>query len=754
MTETKISPPRSLPKRGIRSFFRFDARQKEHPFFKSWEFYEAIVLGFLIAFLFHFGFFSWLENVTLDLRFRFRGPLPVSNQLVLVEISNTCLNNIGAWPWPRSYHSKLVEILKKAGAKIIGFDMIFSEKTPNDTLFASSIASAGNVILSVAPGKIVLDPESCEMVTDLQILPELKNVATGVGLISIEPGDNNRDGVFRYFYPSKTINGTEILPLGLQISSNFIGDKIDFRKLPLFTRKESFDGDFLSSLILNYYGPTGIFKSVSYEEVLNASFSHGFSLNDFQGKAVIVGPKFSGSWEDFRISPFGQVAGMEIHANIMENFLGKSFLMRFPVWASKLIILLSAILLSWFLFSWTGAFANILTGLITFLIIPGIAITLFYWGIVADIVPIIFMFPIQWASIRLMQQFVELVDRNRQLAKKVRELSIVNEVSQAVNFMGDLKKTLDKILSRAVMALGAERGSILLLDERYENLVEEAVIVGIDSPAAFNPDLKASFRIGEGIAGEVFLSGKPKMIKDIKKEKGFLPSEKTEVRVKSLICVPLQVRESPIGVMNIANKFEGDFDEEDLQLTLTMANQAAVVIEKARLFNLATIDGLTGLIVHRHFQAKIEEEFRRARRYGKPLSFIMTDIDHFKKFNDTYGHQTGDLVLREVARAVSTSIRDTDIAARYGGEEFAIILPETDEDGACLFAERLRQKVEDSVFSCSQGELTVTISLGVSAIPLNIADSALEMIKCADEALYEAKRSGRNKFMLSEKKQK
>jgi diguanylate cyclase (GGDEF)-like protein len=210
------------------------------------------------------------------------------------------------------------------------------------------------------------------------------------------------------------------------------------------------------------------------------------------------------------------------------------------------------------------------------------------------------------------------------------------------------------------------------------------------------------------------------------------------------------IKDSPIGVMNIVNRREGRFNEEDLQTALTMANQAAVVIEKARLYNLATIDGLTGLVVRRHFQAKIEEEFRRAKRYSKPLSYLMTDIDHFKKFNDTYGHQTGDMVLREVAKIVRDSVRDTDIAARYGGEEFAVILPETEPDGAMLFAERLRQSVEAAEFAHSTGALKVTISVGVCSMPVNQPENATEMIKMADDALYVCKKNGRNRVERAE----
>ena len=312
------------------------------------------------------------------------------------------------------------------------------------------------------------------------------------------------------------------------------------------------------------------------------------------------------------------------------------------------------------------------------------AIVMFYFDIVIEITPVLFMVPIQWALTRLIQQFQSLREKNYDLARKVRELAIINEVTQAVSFMGDLGKTLDAIVSRGVQVLNAQRGSIFLLDEKYEELVEKSVIYGVNGEIKIDNDLRNQFKSGKGIAGEVFNSGKPRLIQNIRKDKSFEFRDSERDNLKSMICVPLVINDIPIGVMNVVNRVEGRFNNDDLQTALTMANQAAVVIEKARLYNLATIDGLTGLVVRRHFQAKIEEEFRRARRYDKPLSYLMTDIDHFKKFNDTYGHQTGDMVLREVAKIVIKSVRDTDIAARYGGEEFAVILPETEPDGAML----------------------------------------------------------------------
>ncbi|MFZ2960821.1 MAG: diguanylate cyclase [Candidatus Ozemobacteraceae bacterium] len=726
-------------------------RPIRRPFLQSWEMFIGLLFGAIFAVLFFFGAFAGLENMLLDERFR-RGPIaPPSKDLVLVSITDDSIKRLGPWPWPRALHARLLSILSNAGAKVIAFDVMFSEPSQvneqDDRLFADSIASAGNVILPVTrTEKMFLDADTCEMVKRIIVegaVPILRKSACDEGFIDMEAQKMNADGVIRHLLLERTSGDRKYGLLGLVVASHLQGKPINPNDLPAYTRRESFHGEPLTSFLLPYAGPNGHFDDASFEDVIDRRFPP----NLFRGKAVIIGTRAKGTSEDVKFTPFGAVAGMEIHANLVQSLMTERYLYRLPSWAACLMILLFAVGMSAILHRYLFGVFDVLLIIGVLLFWPLLVFLTFRFNLIIEGVPVLVMLLMQSASMRLSQQFFDLSERNRDLAKKVRELSIVNEVSQAINFMGDLGKTLDTILSRAIFALGAERGSILLLDDRYESLVEEAVVVGVDGPAHVSPELKASFKIGEGIAGEVFSKGASRLITDIRGEKEFKSGGDAAATgsLRSLICVPLQVRESPIGIMNIVNKTGGEFDHDDLQLALTMANQAAVVIEKARLFNLATIDGLTGLIVHRHFQAKLEEEFRRARRYEKPLSFIMTDIDHFKKFNDTYGHQIGDLVLREVAKCVRAAIRDTDIAARYGGEEFAIILPETDEEGASLFAERLRQKVESSIFASAQGDLKVTISLGLSSIPVNPPETAQEMIKLADEAMYEAKHTGRNR---------
>lgn len=164
---------------------------------------------------------------------------------------------------------------------------------------------------------------------------------------------------------------------------------------------------------------------------------------------------------------------------------------------------------------------------------------------------------------------------------------------------------------------------------------------------------------------------------------------------------------------------------------------------QAKLEELATIDGLTGLYNRRHFNELATGQITQAQRYGQPLSLIMFDVDHFKSVNDQYGHDVGDMVLRELSRLAGETIREVDFNGRLGGEEFAICLPGTGLDGALELAERLRQRIAESRVEYPGGGLGVTISLGVAEV--TDGDSLETILKRADEALYRAKESGRNR---------
>ena len=199
--------------------------------------------------------------------------------------------------------------------------------------------------------------------------------------------------------------------------------------------------------------------------------------------------------------------------------------------------------------------------------------------------------------------------------------------------------------------------------------------------------------------------------------------------------------------LRLANDFlERKVDERTSEL-MAMNGELEALNEELQRLTLA--DGLTGIANRRYFDEYIEKEWRTELRQQKPLSLIMADIDFFKSYNDTYGHQSGDDCLTTVARTISNSIRrSTDMAARYGGEEFAVVLPYTDLDGAMQVAETIRKQVEDLRIENRQTEGGyVTISLGVFSMIPSAQESPVSLISMADKALYQAKHAGRNRVM-------
>ena len=215
----------------------------------------------------------------------------------------------------------------------------------------------------------------------------------------------------------------------------------------------------------------------------------------------------------------------------------------------------------------------------------------------------------------------------------------------------------------------------------------------------------------------------------------------------SCLILPVIHQNKPVAVLMLGEKqSETWFDGDDLNFLTTLARQAAMLLENARLFELATYDGLTQLMRRNAFDALLESELQRARRYEDPISLIMLDIDHFKTLNDTFGHQTGDLVIKRIAATLKASLRQTDTASRYGGEEFAILLPESGTVAAMVVAENLRVVIQSMEFAAEDGRsIPITASLGVCSTESFGVSSAQELYRGADIALYRAKSGGRNR---------
>ncbi|MEI7703374.1 MAG: sensor domain-containing diguanylate cyclase [Deltaproteobacteria bacterium] len=211
---------------------------------------------------------------------------------------------------------------------------------------------------------------------------------------------------------------------------------------------------------------------------------------------------------------------------------------------------------------------------------------------------------------------------------------------------------------------------------------------------------------------------------------------------------PLQSGAHVLGTLVAGSRLVNAFDGDAARRLEVIAMQVADALLRARLLEqterLASTDGLTGLSNHRTFQARIDDQLRLARRYGQQMSVVICDVDRFKSVNDTHGHPVGDLVLRGLARVLSSEARETDLVARYGGEEFAIVMPETDGAGAQVIAERIRTRLQGTCFPTGAGQLQVTLSLGIATFPEDGTEKA-RLIEVADRCLYQAKRSGRNR---------
>jgi diguanylate cyclase (GGDEF)-like protein len=219
----------------------------------------------------------------------------------------------------------------------------------------------------------------------------------------------------------------------------------------------------------------------------------------------------------------------------------------------------------------------------------------------------------------------------------------------------------------------------------------------------------------------------------------------------SLLVLPLLVHERALGTLVLGSQRPHAFADAVRPTLEVLASHIAVSLANARMLKrleeLATTDGLTGLLNKRMLIDMASQKVRSALRFSKPLSLMVCDIDHFKRVNDTYGHDVGDQVIRGMGDVLRRVKRDTDVVGRFGGEEFVIVCEQTDQNGALLLAERIRTELEQEKFRTELGELSVTCSVGVATCPGAGSDWEA-LFKATDEALYASKRGGRNRVTL------
>jgi diguanylate cyclase (GGDEF)-like protein len=285
-----------------------------------------------------------------------------------------------------------------------------------------------------------------------------------------------------------------------------------------------------------------------------------------------------------------------------------------------------------------------------------------------------------------------------------------------------------------------------------EALVELAVRTAVDGVAADGGRVRV---LARGADDEITSGDAPDHVAELVAEserEALATGQPREVATDDGAAVTHPLRGAaggaPIGVVSVWRHAK-PFAPSERELFHYLAGQVGISLENVSLHETvqrqAVTDELTGLDNHRRFQGTLSSEIERARRFEQSLGLVMLDVDNFKKVNDTYGHQVGDQVLRDVSRVLRETSREVDAPARYGGEELACVLPGTDLDGAYQFAERVRQGIEALRVPTGSGEpLQVTASFGAATLPGQATDQAA-LIAAADAALYEAKRTGKNR---------
>ena len=355
-----------------------------------------------------------------------------------------------------------------------------------------------------------------------------------------------------------------------------------------------------------------------------------------------------------------------------------------------------------------------------------------------------------WLAANQVMKELETAEQRRREINEARVSHALYKVSEVLNLSIDLDEVLDATMACVTRIVEADLVALALYNDdgglstviRAEGENAEEII-----GKTFTPDESL---VGWVTTPEQYLYYPDFNRRRIQKPlfgKNFPPIK----GIGTFFCYPLVSGAEFLGsITTIFNDEEGAINDYERNALATTARMAATSIANAnlhrRVAQLATTDGLTGLFNHRYFQDRLDEKMEEARRHPTRHTLIIADIDHFKKVNDTYGHPVGDVVLREIARLLKDSVRNVDIAARYGGEEFALLLVHTPHDGALKLAERIRKQASKLTFKAEGDSFKITVSMGIATFP-DHARSKQAFIERADQALYHAKETGRNRVV-------
>ena len=376
--------------------------------------------------------------------------------------------------------------------------------------------------------------------------------------------------------------------------------------------------------------------------------------------------------------------------------------------------------------------------------------------------------------------------------RQIEELNVLNEVAQKAEFNLDDESgssietgaapnaVLKEALQKAMSVLGATDGVVAFaaddkewvevnfLDAPTRGMSNKVINdIKAKSPAEFDPNILTAF---SHVVDKAVLSNywNPDNVGDLMRTscpvcrfrdtlearaKGVIDCPiLSTLKVSTFLCHHFADRKGNRGFFLVSRSLPPPLTQGDLKFIDTLTGTVLTIIENyllySKLSQLAVTDGLTGLYNHRHFQGLLKHELARASRYAYPVGLLLLDIDHFKIFNDTYGHQVGDEVLKAVANTINRNVRSTDAVARYGGEEMTIILPHTTLDSAGYVAEKIRSAIENLKLQVEGKVVKITVSIGVAAFPDSAGEQS-QLIQEADSALYKAKENGRNQVQIA-----
>ncbi len=333
----------------------------------------------------------------------------------------------------------------------------------------------------------------------------------------------------------------------------------------------------------------------------------------------------------------------------------------------------------------------------------------------------------------------KLEETNLKLSASIAEFYTLQQVSKAINSILDTRELMEYVNDIIIGVMGVNNSSIIISDDKTKRLkLNITNIANAEDRALLADNLNTEFFKSLIQKGGSVIENYADPLKY-----PFIDNRD----VYSFICVPLKQKDRILGLVLVEHKYTNAFIEDNVRLLEIIAQQVGIVMENAVLYqkmqDLANRDGLTGAYNRQYFKGQLELEFKMARDEGYPLSLAIFDIDLFKRFNDTYGHMFGDLVIVSVYQVVSGYLRKHDVIARYGGEEFIIIFPRTNLEQAYEKIEALRKLISEYVIRDNLVAASVTASFGVCSYPECVL-SEIDLVRIADDALYTAKESGRN----------